>query len=269
MGILNWGMLPKSQVDDETIEEAINRIVQAHDDDEESHLDVGQSLQSHKASEIIDHLAESIVTDKLRRFEVTDDRLAFDKLTIETDFSDVTSDFFYNYGSGDMDHYTGLLVLSTGATINSISSLRNETYSEGFGTDPLQNPLFFCIAKVSSMADCVAYFGLEETDVGFWNFTLTGGHLHCRSGYADSVDDTDLGTTIDMTVFHKYRIVYDSGDDLKFYVDDVLVATHSTYLPEDSPYGTESLQWWRCEITNTVASDKVLFVRYINYSQDI
>jgi hypothetical protein len=60
-----WGMLPKSGVDDETIEEAINRLITVHNDDETAHLGTGQSLQSHKASEIIDHLANSIVPDKI------------------------------------------------------------------------------------------------------------------------------------------------------------------------------------------------------------
>ena len=61
-----WGDLAKSQVDDETIEEAIARVVQEHDDDETSHLETGESLQSHKASEIIDHIAESVVNDKIQ-----------------------------------------------------------------------------------------------------------------------------------------------------------------------------------------------------------
>lgn len=66
----NWGLLVKSQVDNETIEEAIDRIVLAHAEDSESHLGVGESLQSHKASEIIDHVAGSIVADKINPFEL-------------------------------------------------------------------------------------------------------------------------------------------------------------------------------------------------------
>ena len=64
-----WGSLSKSQIDPETIEEAIDRIVDEHNDDEESHLAVGQSLQSHKASEIIDHAAQSVVYDKITKYQ--------------------------------------------------------------------------------------------------------------------------------------------------------------------------------------------------------
>lgn len=60
-----WGLLPKSQIDDELIEEAIARLILEHNADETAHLGVGQALQSHKASEIIDHAARSIIFDKL------------------------------------------------------------------------------------------------------------------------------------------------------------------------------------------------------------
>jgi len=60
-----WGLLEKSQVDNEKIEDAITRLVGVHESDPDSHLGVGESLQSHKASEIIDHVARSIVADKL------------------------------------------------------------------------------------------------------------------------------------------------------------------------------------------------------------
>ncbi|MFA5298131.1 MAG: hypothetical protein WC389_07985 [Lutibacter sp.] len=63
-------MLAKSQTDNETIEEAIDRIVAEHNADETSHLGVGESLQSHKAAEIIDHLASSIIADKIGIGEV-------------------------------------------------------------------------------------------------------------------------------------------------------------------------------------------------------
>lgn len=65
MGVQVWGQMQKGQGDSELIEGAISRMLQVHDDDPDAHLETGQALQSHKASEIIDHLAESIVNDKL------------------------------------------------------------------------------------------------------------------------------------------------------------------------------------------------------------
>jgi len=70
-----WGMLAKSATDNETIEQAIARLILAHETDAESHLGPDESLQSHKAAEIIDHLAGSIIQDKIGNLEVTPDKI--------------------------------------------------------------------------------------------------------------------------------------------------------------------------------------------------
>lgn len=76
----NWGDLTKSQVDDELVEEAITRLVEVHNNNEEAHLAVGQSLQSHKAFEIIDHLAGSIVEDKIGDGEISSRCITTDQI---------------------------------------------------------------------------------------------------------------------------------------------------------------------------------------------
>lgn len=78
-----WGMLEKAQDDDETIEQAIARLILEHEQDEESHLGVGESLQSHKAAVIIDHLAASIIQDKIKDGEITNVKIV-DELTGKT-----------------------------------------------------------------------------------------------------------------------------------------------------------------------------------------
>lgn len=63
-----WGDKPESQISPRLILEAIADLIANHNDDPDAHLEEGQSLQSHKASEIIDHLANSIVSDKLEEW---------------------------------------------------------------------------------------------------------------------------------------------------------------------------------------------------------
>lgn len=62
-----WAGLERATNDPTTIDAAIAEAITAHDDDPEAHLGPDQSLQSHRASEIIDHLAESVVNDKIKR----------------------------------------------------------------------------------------------------------------------------------------------------------------------------------------------------------
>lgn len=59
-----WGQLPKAQDDDETIEEAINRIVGEHNDDPVAHSSAGQAIAVHREDTMIDHPAGSIPFDK-------------------------------------------------------------------------------------------------------------------------------------------------------------------------------------------------------------
>src|SRR5574343_579679 len=60
-----WGLMPKAQDNDQKIDDAIAVAIANHELDSEAHLGDGESLQSHKASEIMDHKIGSVVADKL------------------------------------------------------------------------------------------------------------------------------------------------------------------------------------------------------------
>lgn len=60
-----WGTLARAVNDDTLIDEAIGTAITSHGDDPNAHLEAGQSLTTHRAADIIDHLAESVVNDKL------------------------------------------------------------------------------------------------------------------------------------------------------------------------------------------------------------
>jgi hypothetical protein len=85
MTLVPWGNLKKSAVIDETVEQAIDRLVAVHEADETSHLGVGESLQSHKASAIIDHAALSIIEDKIASGEISSRCITNDQI-IAKDF---------------------------------------------------------------------------------------------------------------------------------------------------------------------------------------
>lgn len=65
MALPIWENLPKNQGSNEKIEEAIANAIAAHNANEAAHLAEGQSLQSHRASEVIDHLVKSVVEEIL------------------------------------------------------------------------------------------------------------------------------------------------------------------------------------------------------------
>jgi hypothetical protein len=107
-----WGQLAKSAVDAEKIEEAIERLIAEHNADSEAHLDEGGSLFSHKASEIIDHLASSIIADKLNILELSDisgdmGDLIAGTLTLDSAGHIKAGQTSYNSGVGFWLGYTG------------------------------------------------------------------------------------------------------------------------------------------------------------------
>lgn len=75
MSIETWGLMPKSQVDDETIEQAIARILSEHGIDPNSHMGSGEALDNHRQSDIIDHKAGSIVADKIAAENILSEHL--------------------------------------------------------------------------------------------------------------------------------------------------------------------------------------------------
>lgn len=62
-----WGAMGESVTNPQTVMQAIAQGVDAHNNDPEAHLGPSQALQSHRAAEVIDHLAESVVNDKIQR----------------------------------------------------------------------------------------------------------------------------------------------------------------------------------------------------------
>lgn len=65
MSVETWGQMAKSADDAEKVEQAISRLIAEHEADPSAHLGAGESLEAHRANEIIDHPAGSVVSDKI------------------------------------------------------------------------------------------------------------------------------------------------------------------------------------------------------------
>lgn len=65
MAITTWENLPKNPLDPTVISEAISDGIAAHEADPEAHLGAGESLETHRDNEVLDHPAESVVNDKV------------------------------------------------------------------------------------------------------------------------------------------------------------------------------------------------------------
>lgn len=264
----NWGLLEKSQADDQTIEEAIAEKIQDHEDDADAHLETGESLQSHKASEIIDHAALSIIEDKLADQSVAGDKFKFDKFKLESYFESIDAWSQATSGTGSISEALASILLATGATINSWARLSGEAWSEGDAVNYLKNPRFIVIAKTMSDADQEIYLMAGSFDLDGFGFYIEDGTLyaiHCKDG---TEYKTDISSGIDPTDSHRYKAIYTSGEKIEFYVDDVLKATHSSNLPEDGADAADELNFFSYRIKNTAAANKRVVLKYCVLQQE-
>lgn len=147
-----WGGLQRANNDPTVIDEAISEAIVAHNDDPDAHLGDDQSLQSHRASEIIDHLAESVVNDKIGR--TARRYMAIVDPDSESDFDTIASavEFCNDNGYGDIYIVAGTHWISEplylDARINLYGAGQQETIIAGTGND--ENYIYFTDDNVAA-----------------------------------------------------------------------------------------------------------------------
>jgi uncharacterized protein YjbI with pentapeptide repeats len=62
----NWQNLAKNATDPTIIDEAIDQAIVSHNNDPDAHMLADEALDIHRSSVVVDHLAESVVNDKLQ-----------------------------------------------------------------------------------------------------------------------------------------------------------------------------------------------------------
>ena len=229
-----WGLLPKSQIDIETIEEAIARLISDHNEDEESHLGIGQSLQSHKASEIIDHVVASIIADKIKNGEVTIEKLFEDKYYFRSAFESLDG------WDPDTVGFASDVLIGGGTCVivgsGGVGDYAQITLNGGaYDVDKTKDPWFQMLLTLypDTYSDFWAICGGNSFYVDFFPWFGFVWDKNTGAFYAASCDGVDRTKTeiVDFvpTQLHMIKaILSDSGETVKFYLDGVLVATHES-----------------------------------------
>lgn len=238
MVAINWEHLAKNQTDPETIEEAIVRIVQEHDDDPEAHLESGQSLEAHKNSDVIDHLAFSIVNDKVKERNIDPSKFNYPGVCLEPSLESVDAWYKSLAGTGAFfEPFVSCIELRCGYQNNS-KTLANITLGNYMAVGYPDGLVFECKAVMTT--DVVADFriGAVQCDPS-WNGTdnfgfeklHTDSHVFCFYIHNGSKTRFDLGA-FDPTGWIRYRAecILTTPNDiftLNFYIDGVLKKTYT------------------------------------------
>lgn len=218
MTTLAWEHLPKSSIDNETVEEAIVRIVTAHNQDNTSHMQEGGSIDIHRKESVLDHRAGSVLADKETMSEYKF-ATTFESLDIWT-------------VNGIVDH-TGILGCRIYSENNDVpySSIYAMSPALGNFLDTYKDMVFQTLLKVDvSGTSYKLKFGQMYSDYstteGF-GFIVDGGLLKTYIGELNWSHTVNI-SSISVSVPHIYRAQYIAGErKIYWFVDGVEVDTYT------------------------------------------
>jgi hypothetical protein len=249
-----WGLLDKSQVDNQKIDEAITEAIADHESDPDAHLESGESLQSHKASEIMDHKIGSVVADKLSH----QDQIYL--CTFES------LDRWVLTGSEYGTFWPGVVLWADGSA-PVFSSLTTELFGPAEFLNYSKNMLFQTCAWIAETANKTVIMGfgrIVSSDVvdGF-GFRIINGTLY---GYWHDGSTRNLATIsgVDIYALHVYRAQYDPTTlTVTFYVDGVQKGTITLASAPGSEDGECCFY-----LKSTTTAEAYLNVRNVMISRD-
>lgn len=245
-----WGELQKAQDDTETIEEAIIRIVQDHNNDPTAHLADGQSLEQHKTQEVIDHPLGSILGDKFTNKD----------FILMPSFESLDR-YVASIGSGVVS--LGSVELLTTATSNNMRYLVAGGQSSPAVYSPTKRTTFQFSGILDGRNNTVIYVGAGDNilngNAPFAGFKVLNGALYaCQNviGEEDYLEYTDLIEGVDVDEQHLYRVeVVPDESKMYFYVDGQLLSEMAIYETFDN-----SLNLFSINLKTTNSTAKKIWV---------
>ena len=213
-----WGNLAKAQDDPETIEEAIARMIDEHDDDADAHIEAGQSLTLHRDNEVVDHPEGSVLADKE----------SFTETIFKTSFESIGA--WQQWGYVALLDLGNVRILAEEGTWD-YSQIHTHLDLDGDFAKPDRDSMFQANLKLFYNGVSKFFWGpLTKAVPGshygygfqYENNQLRGGIWFHSSGYIT------LPIDVDVTKYHVYRAqIHADLNQVWFFVDGVLKATIS------------------------------------------
>lgn len=256
MSIETWGLMPKSQIDPETVEEAILRLTAVHEHDPTAHMGQNEAIEAHRKSEIIDHLASSIY----------DDKFAYDRNVVDLEFNSLVP---YSKSAGvSINGIKTWLFYSTSSTNSQwlYGNIGDMTVSTEF--DFIRNPRIITQIMLSNNTLQTGNILVGETDEGRgFGWKITNGILYgCYYKSDLTLQTVQLLTIAPYTIYKlEARVKYPST--IEFYVDNILTASFTTAVLNFSMNFILSVPWIYFKSMTTTSRN--LFIRGFHWEADL
>lgn len=251
-----WGDLPKSQVDPNTVDEEIDDKIQDHVDDPDAHVESGQSLESHKASQIIDHVVGSVLADKL----------SFTEIYHSTIFESI--DGWHVAGTVDNSDFPGVVCYVEWGAVNESSCYTQPQVPSNFFNEDY-DMLYqlmgrFDLSYTAYYAWWGFIWGSDDDEEGF-GFQVRDGTLYAHVSH-NSVDHNYEITSQDLSNDHVYRAQYNATTrTVSFYIDGALV--HEYTIGVASAWASDQGPAFGIKLTEE--NDGNFFIGILSFSREI
>lgn len=253
---MNWEHLPKNAVENETIEQAIVRIVEQHNNDNTAHMATGQSIDVHRKESILDHKVGSVLADKETMSE-----LKFYTTFESLDMWDVVGQVS-NAGIMGCQLY-----VENGAVEQSSIEVLNVTLGNFLNTnkDMIFQSLLDLDLGTGAYELRFGQIANFNTALEGFGFKIANNTLYTVvKGY--QIDNQVAQNSISVSVPHIYRAQYIAGErKFYFFIDGIEIHTYTL------PTGTslESDTGIYMGIKSTTLSDGNINITNITYARGI
>jgi len=256
MAIQTWGGMQKSADDDETIEQAIARLIAVHEGDSKAHLGEGESLQSHKNEDVIDHPAYSVL----------DDKMAFDRHSIDLEMNNL--DVFSATGGVEVNGIKTLSIYSANSSsLQGVFGLGGDLASMSeFAFS--KNPRFLTSFSVSAITNTLGYILVGETDEGNgFGFKIQNNKLFGLYFDSDNVEHlVEIQTLVANTIYKiEARVSY--PNTIEFFVNNSFAGSFSGVDLNITMTVIPSIPW--IDFKSTTSTSRTLYIRGFYWEADL
>lgn len=253
----NWGQMTKAQDDSQTIDEAIASAIQAHEEDSESHMGEGESIENHRVNEVLDHPQGSVVADKAQNNQVVSST-SFETLNAwEFAGSYSSNGFTYvSFGTTNVNNNEATLKLWEIASFKTADFVKNLFFQTTFSTDYHGAGDYEFIIGIDDVFGAYLTMGMKIVDNA-----VTGYFHDGTTSHTVSLGTITRGTTHTIRCFANQ-----ATGNVEFWIDGVLLGN----ITFEQHYSTDETMYFTYRVTKKRTTYGAVLQAYnLIFSRDI
>jgi hypothetical protein len=231
-------------------------MIADHETNPESHLGTGESLETHRAQDVLDHPQGSVVADKRQ----------FSQLEFATSFESIDA---WTVTAASSFHELGAFGLTTTATTGNIAFAWLEDGLPILAEQLVKSPMFQIAFELLSVTNVTHnfLFTLDQTMIG-WpgiGFRITNADIVGLFHDGATLHSVSLGNVATYTTYIARAFVNIALNRVEFWLNGVLLGT----VPFEQHYTSDEALFPYFSVTKTGGTTaKTVFIRNMVVARD-